>query len=177
MVKAFSNQTDSKRDLMVKFINQVIENIVISRKLEKGIYNYVIGVAKERNIQRSWDNSMFVNLYKSKILSVYSNIDKDSYIKNTKLLENIKNGKIDPEKVGFLSVYDTFPDNWKELLNIKSKRDKIKYELKPEAMTNLFKCRKCGSRETSYYEVQTRSADEPMTQFITCLSCSNRWKQ
>jgi transcription elongation factor S-II len=177
MVKAFSNQTDSKRDLMVKFINQVIENIVISRKLEKGIYNYVIGVAKERNIQRSWDNSMFVNLYRSKILSVYSNIDKDSYIKNTKLLENIKNGKIDPEKVGFLSVYDTFPDNWKELLNIKSKRDKIKYELKPEAMTNLFKCRKCGSRETSYYEVQTRSADEPMTQFITCLSCSNRWKQ
>ena len=177
MVKAFSNQTDSKRDLMVKFINQVIENIVISRKLAKGIYNYVIGVAKERNIQRSWDNSMFVNLYKSKILSVYSNIDKDSYIKNTKLLENIKNGKIDPEKVGFLSVYDTFPDNWKELLNIKSKRDKIKYELKPEAMTNLFKCRKCGSRETSYYEVQTRSADEPMTQFITCLSCSNRWKQ
>ena len=177
MVKAFSNQTDSKRDLMVKFINQVIENIVISRKLEKGIYNYVIGVAKERNIQRSWDNSMFVNLYRSKILSVYSNLDKDSYIKNTKLLENIKNGKIDPEKVGFLSVYDTFPDNWKELLNIKSKRDKIKYELKPEAMTNLFKCRKCGSRETSYYEVQTRSADEPMTQFITCLSCSNRWKQ
>ena len=61
--------------------------------------------------------------------------------------------------------------------NIKSKRDKIKYELKPEAMTNLFKCRRCGSRETSYYEVQTRSADEPMTQFITCLQCNNRWKQ
>ena len=39
------------------------------------------------------------------------------------------------------------------------------------------KCRKCGSRSTSYYEVQTRSADEPMTQFITCLDCNNRWKQ
>ena len=49
--------------------------------------------------------------------------------------------------------------------------------LNQEAMTNLFKCRKCGSRETSYYEVQTRSADEPMTQFITCLKCDNRWKQ
>ena len=45
-------------------------------------------------------------------------------------------------------------------------KEKIKSELKPEAMTNLFKCHKCGSRETSYYEVQTRSADEPMTQFI-----------
>ena len=120
---------------------------------------------------------MFINLYKSKILSIYSNLDTNSYIKNNQLVENIKSGKISPEKVGFLSVYDTFPDNWKELLNIKSKRDKIKYELKPEAMTNLFKCRKCGSRETSYYEVQTRSADEPMTQFITCLSCNNRWRQ
>ena len=59
----------------------------------------------------------------------------------------------------------------------KSKRDKIKYELKPEAMTTLFKCRKCGSRSCSYYEFQTRSADEPMTQFITCLDCNNNWKQ
>ena len=105
------------------------------------------------------------------------NNQPNSYIQNNQLLKNIKDGSIEPEKVGSLSVYDVFPDNWKELLNIKSKRDKIKYELKPEAMTNLFKCRKCGSRETSYYEVQTRSADEPMTQFITCLSCSNRWRQ
>ena len=56
------------------------------------------------------------------------------------------------------------------------KRDKLKYEFKPEAMTDQFKCRKCGSRSCSYYEVQTRSADEPMTQFISCLDCGNRWK-
>ena len=70
-----------------------------------------------------------------------------------------------------------FPENWKETLELKSKKDKLKYELKPEAMTDAFKCRKCGSRSTSYYEVQTRSADEPMTQFITCLDCNNHWKQ
>tara|TARA_Y100000590_G_scaffold469976_1_gene661067 strand:- start:7063 stop:7596 length:534 start_codon:yes stop_codon:yes gene_type:complete len=177
MVKQFSNRDDSKRNSMVKYINIVMNDLRLSRKIEKGIYNYVIGVSKEKNIQRSWENTMFNNLYKSKILSVYSNLDKKGYIKNDQLIENIRSGKIQAEKVGFLSVYDTFPDNWKSLLNIKSKRDKIKYELKPEAMTNLFKCRKCGSRETSYYEVQTRSADEPMTQFITCLSCNNRWKQ
>ena len=113
----------------------------------------------------------------TKIISIYSNLKKDSYIENTTFLERLKSGEINSEKIGVLSVYDIFPDNWKELLNAKSKRDKIKYELKPEAMTNLFKCRSCGSRETSYYEVQTRSADEPMTQFITCLKCDNRWKQ
>tara|TARA_B100000575_G_scaffold284180_1_gene277901 strand:- start:1075 stop:1608 length:534 start_codon:yes stop_codon:yes gene_type:complete len=173
----YSNRDDTKRNMMVKYLNKAIDDIKVSRKVEKGIYNYVIKVSKEKNIRRSWENTLFTNLYKSKILSVYSNLDADSYIQNNQLLKNIKDGSIEPEKVGSLSVYDVFPDNWKELLNIKSKRDKIKYELKPEAMTNLFKCRKCGSRETSYYEVQTRSADEPMTQFITCLSCSNRWRQ
>lgn len=173
----YSNRDDTKRNMMVKYLNKAIDDIKVSRRVEKGIYNYVIKVSKEKNIRRLWENALFTNLYKSKVLSVYSNLDANSYIQNNQLLKNIKDGSIEPEKVGSLSVYDVFPDNWKELLNIKSKRDKIKYELKPEAMTNLFKCRKCGSRETSYYEVQTRSADEPMTQFITCLSCSNRWRQ
>ena len=38
-------------------------------------------------------------------------------------------------------------------------------------------CRKCGQRECTFYEMQTRSADEPMTIFVTCLSCGNRWKE
>ena len=49
-------------------------------------------------------------------------------------------------------------------------------KLKKEAMTDQFECKRCKSRETAYYEVQTRSADEPMTIFITCLNCGNRWK-
>jgi transcription elongation factor S-II len=173
----FSNKTDEKRSKMVDFLSRAVKSKKLSRNIEKSIYNYVIEISKERNIQRSWNNEIFSNIYRSKILSIYSNLKEGSYINNTQLLKNIKTKEIKPEDIGKLSVYDIYPDNWKELLNIKSKRDKIKYELKPEAMTNLFKCRKCGSRETSYYEVQTRSADEPMTQFITCLSCNNRWKQ
>lgn len=40
----------------------------------------------------------------------------------------------------------------------------------------VFQCKKCGSRKTTYYSLQTRSADEPMTNFITCINCKNRWK-
>jgi len=173
----FSNKNDEKRGKMVDYLQLTIKNKKLSRTIEKSIYNYVIEISKERNIQRSWSNPIFMNIYRSKVLSINSNLKTSSYINNTHLLKNIRNQNINPDDVGKLSVYDIYPDNWKELLNIKSKRDKIKYELKPEAMTTLFKCRKCGSRETSYYEVQTRSADEPMTQFITCLSCNNRWKQ
>ena len=172
----FSND-DEERIKMVIYFDTIIQDITLSKQVEQSIYNYIIRLSKEKNIQRRWTNQTFKRLYHSKIISIYSNLKKDSYIKNSTFLERLKSGEIKAEKIGVLSVYDIFPDNWKELLNAKSKRDRIKYELKTEAMTNLFKCRKCVSRETSYYEVQTRSADEPMTQFITCLKCENRWKQ
>ena len=40
----------------------------------------------------------------------------------------------------------------------------------------LFTCGKCKSKRTTYYQLQTRSADEPMTTFVTCKDCSKRWK-
>ncbi|SCZ91453.1 BZ3500_MvSof-1268-A1-R1_Chr1-2g01419 [Microbotryum saponariae] len=45
-----------------------------------------------------------------------------------------------------------------------------------QAETDAFQCGKCKQRRTMYYQMQTRSADEPMTTFVTCLNCNNRWK-
>jgi transcription elongation factor S-II len=44
------------------------------------------------------------------------------------------------------------------------------------AETDMFKCGKCQKRRTTYFQMQTRSADEPMTTFVTCINCDNRWK-
>ncbi|KAI4306567.1 hypothetical protein L6164_029832 [Bauhinia variegata] len=48
--------------------------------------------------------------------------------------------------------------------------------LQPKATTDQFKCGRCGQRKTTYYQIQTRSADEPMTTYVTCVVCNNRWK-
>jgi len=172
-----SSITDNIRNISAQKLNDLIECEKISRTIEKSIYNHTIKISKEHNLKRSWNNSIFKGLYLSKIRSIYSNLNKDSYIHNTNFLVRVKSGEINVENIANLSIYDIFPENWKYILEQKTKRDKLKYELKPEAMTDAFKCRKCGSRSTSYYEVQTRSADEPMTQFITCLDCNTRWKQ
>ncbi len=172
-----SNSNDQNRIKIVIKYNSLLNNLQLSKIIEKSIYNYCIDVAKQRNILRSWKNKVFLNLYLNKCISIYSNLNSDTYIKNNYLLKKIIEKKIDPNNISKLSVYDIFPDNWKELMDKKSKMDELKYTLKPEAMTDQFKCRKCFSRSCSYYEVQTRSADEPMTQFITCLNCKNRWKQ
>lgn len=173
----FSSDNDFIRKKTVLMINKYINNLTKSKIIEKSIYNYIIEISKKKNINRYWSNITFKNLYLSKIRSLYVNINKDSYVKNEKFLKRILSDDIDIKTISYLEIYDIYPENWKYLIEFRTKQDKIKHELKPEAMTTLFKCRKCGSRSTSYYEVQTRAADEPMTQFITCLECNTRWKQ
>jgi len=175
MINASYN--DEMRNKYVFLIDKELENISISRKIERSIYNYTIEVANQKKIKKQWTNPYFKNLYLSKIRSIYSNLKSDSYIQNSNFKQRILNNEINPTQIALLSSYDIYPEIWKELFDEKAKRDKIKFEFKPEAMTDAFKCKRCGSRSCSYYEVQTRSADEPMTQFVNCLECNNRWKQ
>ena len=41
---------------------------------------------------------------------------------------------------------------------------------------SLFTCFRCKSTKTTSTQKQTRSADEPMTVFVLCMNCGNRWK-
>jgi transcription elongation factor S-II len=47
---------------------------------------------------------------------------------------------------------------------------------KPEVEEGIEQCRKCKGRKLKITEMQTRSADEPMTRFIECIECGNKWK-
>lgn len=42
---------------------------------------------------------------------------------------------------------------------------------------SLFACLQCGSTDVQTRQMQTRSADEPMTVFCACLKCGKRWKK
>jgi len=44
-------------------------------------------------------------------------------------------------------------------------------------VTSEVVCPKCGAREAYYWSVQTRSADEPMTQFFKCRKCGYTWRE
>ena len=63
------------------------------------------------------------------------------------------------------------------MIDEKYRREKALYMNKNVAKTSQFKCHRCKKNKTTYYELQTRSADEPMTTFITCLNCGKRWRQ
>jgi DNA-directed RNA polymerase subunit M len=48
-------------------------------------------------------------------------------------------------------------------------------QLRTMPTTNV-ECPKCGNREAYYWFVQTRSADEPSTQFYRCTKCGATWR-
>lgn len=68
------------------------------------------------------------------------------------------------------------PEKWDVLIQNKIERDNAKYNTEIEAATDTFTCRKCKLKKCTYYQMQTRSADEPMTTFVSCINCGNRWK-
>lgn len=58
-------------------------------------------------------------------------------------------------------------------------RDHNMEEIKKDRATPtfLFKCPKCGARESSLYQLQMRGGDEPMTNILTCLKCGTCYKR
>jgi transcription elongation factor S-II len=138
--------------------------------LEKGVYNYSIKEATSRKVVKKWDNPYYIQIYLDRLRSIYVNLSKPE------LLNSVKDGTIKTKTLAFMTHQEMQPEKWEPLIQAKIKKDKSKYDTQQEAMTDTFKCRKCHSNKCSYYQMQTRSADEPMTTFVTCLECANRWK-
>jgi len=164
------------RNNVKKHINNIVKNDNITNNIEKGIYNYTIIQCKKNSIKKSWDCKNFTNLYNIKALSIIGNLDNESYIKNNELIENIKNNKILPYELAFKKPEELFPSKWKNILEEKNKRIKTILSSNIDIFTDLYQCNKCKERKCTYYQLQTRSADEPMTTFVNCLNCGKKWK-
>jgi len=142
--------------------------------MEKSIYNTSIKEARDKLVDRSWDSPDFKWIYKKNYIKVFSNIsiNKNADFVTQKLKYNIW----EPEKIVSMSPQELYPDIWEELI-LKNKKKLDALSLLQNAQgTDIFKCGKCKERNCTYFQMQTRSADEPMTTFVTCLNCGNRWK-
>jgi len=167
---SIENDSSFRNNIVQKLIKITDYSQKQAINLEKGIFNYALKEASNRNIVKKWDNPYFVQIYSDKLRTIYFNI------KNTKHLHNmIKTNTIKPHKIAFLTHQEMDPERWDSMIEAKRKRDKNKYESR-QSTTSEFTCFKCKSNDCTYYQMQTRSADEPMTTFVTCMSCANRWK-
>lgn len=160
---------NSFRNNVIKKLQLVLHKKSYAENLEKGIYNYILDLADKKNVVKKWDNKTFITLYISHLRSIYNNLTP--YI-----IEKLKNKEIKAHEIAYMSHQELRPDIWKELIELKNIKDQNKYQPVIEASTSDFTCYKCRSNRCTHYQLQTRSADEPMTTYVTCLDCNNRWK-
>ena len=170
-----SNPTSFRENVRGK-LNKIIRKKKLSLNLEKGIFNYSIQTAKQKNIVRKWDNTAFVLIYIDKLRSIILNLNAKSTVQNKQLLKRLKNGQFKAHELAFMTHQELFPEKWKTLIEEKIKRDQNEGKVDLSAATDEFYCFRCKKRKCSYYQMQTRSADEPMTTFVTCLLCGNNWR-
>lgn len=176
-----SSGIDPIEELREKIVNKFLMlfdgDYTVAKNLEIGCYNSTIHFADINGFVKKWDNSSFLNCYRQTCISVFTNIDTNGYVKNEKLLEKITNGEIKAFRVGSLKPHEMFPEVWQDIMEHKEKKDKIAHEIRTEhTVKGVYRCGKCKSDRVTYYQLQTRSADEPMTTFLTCASCHKRWK-
>jgi len=161
---------DVFRKNICKKLDEILQDEKKSRNMERGVYNYTLKEADNRKVVKKWDNQYFTQIYIDRMRSIYINLN------NPSLLDLVKNGTLKSHSIAFMTHQEMKPEKWEIMIQEKVKRDKNKFETNIEAATDTFKCRKCHSNKCTYYQMQTRSADEPMTTFVTCIECGNRWK-
>ena len=146
-------------------------------ELEHHIFNTTLQVATKKHISKNWLQPVFGELYTSLARSVIGNFKPDCYVQNKALFTRYKEGKLSLEELANYGFSDLYPEIWKDLSIRQFEREKRQLEGNKSMATDQFECKRCHKRECTYYELQTRSADEPMTIFIQCVNCGKHWRQ
>jgi len=153
---------------------EIPETDTICINLEKCILNYATDRCRDLLQEAAWDNYRFSDIYKQKFLQIQHNLRNSTVLK----------GWIVNKKIKTVDVIDMRPEDlWPDGPYAKKMEERIIKDLRKAYLANevknqegFFTCARCKSKKTSYYQLQTRSADEPMTTFVTCLNCDKNWK-
>lgn len=145
--------------------------------LEAIVYKNCIQGVKKMNIVPDWKNSQFVNYYIRKIRHISINLNPNSYIENKNLYERFRAKETSLDEIVQHTETELFPERNRELAEKMFRREQRVLEGNRAAASDQFLCLRCHKRQCTYYELQTRSADEPMTIFIQCVNCGKRWTQ
>lgn len=114
--------------------------------------------------------------YKTKIRSLFQNLKNKS---NPQLRQRVLSNEVTPEKFVQMTHDELKSDERREADRKiqKENMDKAMVAQAERSISSSLQCGKCGQRKVTYTEAQTRSADEPMTLFCTCMNCGKTWKQ
>lgn len=120
--------------------------------------------------------SVLCEAYDEQLRSILFNLQKE---KNATLRAALLRGAIQPAEFVAMKVQDLAnPDlvalrdsdaEWAKTVAMAKSLDNL-------TQTTAYTCRKCGNNMCRMAQLQLRSADEPMTTFVSCNTCGHRWQ-
>lgn len=139
------------------------------RKLTEYFGDKAMVLEMEDSIQR---HNIDKRDYKSHCFMILSNIRNEK----TRFRINLMRRSMSLD-IGCMTHKDIWPELWAmPTMQPGHKAQVIYQEEVTDESPSLIQCHSCKQYKVTYYEMQTRSADEPMTCFCTCLNCGKKWK-
>jgi hypothetical protein len=145
-----------------------------AKNCEISVYNWTCKRVKASGKEPSWENKWFKSLYKHRFLAIDYALKKSEV-----LVPNLLSGALKFKEFMMMGPGQLLPDGPYETTRkkVEARKDEAFRRSKlDEVPDGMFQCKKCRSKKTTYYQLQTRSADEPMTTFASCLSCNTQWR-
>jgi transcription elongation factor S-II len=142
-----------------------------AKNLEVAIFNWTVRrVAKNP----SWENRIFKEMYKARFMELKRALNDPA------LRDRISQKQVKMKDLVVMTPDQLMPKGPMAIAMMSARQKELEIETikakNDEAYEGIFLCRKCGSKKTTYHQLQTRSADEPMTTYVQCKNCDNRWK-
>ena len=149
----------------------MIEKALVNWSAER--VNEAYSCKKQKNVA-AWDNPYYTDIYKHKFMALRNSILASEELRAAIVSKKYKPSEIPELKPWELEKDGRYAQTMEERIHLELRKELAKVENKN--VEGFFTCRRCKSKRTTYYELQTRSADEPMTVFVSCLNCDNHWK-
>ena len=167
---------DKARDACRRHLHESGMDEAVASQVERGVFNACLSYADTHGVPRDWNVVGFRALYDAKARSAIVNVNANN---NADLRARIDAGDFKPHELAFMPPEVRMPKRWTAI----EERAAIRSQLIASgdalagvvAWSDRYKCGKCKQRKCKYTEVQTRSADEPMTILVRCY-CGNRWR-
>ena len=161
-----------RENAVVKLFEPLLNDETVALNVELSVHHYTIRELNIRNLMLKYSEN-YATVYKDRCRSVYLNMKNCEYFKQYALSAT----REEFETIERMTHQEMNPDAWKDRILRKEQRDFAKYNEDEQASTDMYECPKCGSRKSTFYTMQIRSADEPETVFVTCLSCKNHYRR
>jgi DNA-directed RNA polymerase subunit M/transcription elongation factor TFIIS len=138
-----------------KALSLVLTNEQNINIFDKYIYEYC-----DKNYDENDENEIIEKNYKLILYNLINDIQNGKNLKE--LLNNIKRNK-----------FNWNNDFYKDMILEENEQNNF-IETPFEIEEGVLEC-DCGSKRVFSYQKQSRSADEPMSTYATCMACKKQW--